>query len=424
MMRGDAAVAGALRTCADTFYAVPGYPVTEIARLAGAEPAISEKVALEYALGDSLAGRRSAVILKNVGLNACADPLVNATTQGIGAGVVIIAGDDLSAKGSQNTQDSRYYGELAQVPVLEPDSGTCAAAVSAAFDASEQFSRVAVVRVTPALLEHDVTGTSCTRTRQEWKGVSRELTMLGRSQAAENGTAAMFAWSTSSPLNRFSGGVIAAGPAKGDSHVVTVYPPPAGIGNAGRIHELGRPFLQEHRGIRPPAIVPEPETYASRGYYRTFCRECPFRTLMGILATRKMEAACDIGCSMLAANPPYRVGKSCYALGSSIAVAARSVKVALTGDYALLHSGMNALMDVYEKRLPLLAIVLKNDRMGMTGGQEAYDLMKYLAWAEPVVCRAGDRERLEKELAVKDAPRTLVVEGACPEGSSHETVEC
>jgi TPP-dependent indolepyruvate ferredoxin oxidoreductase alpha subunit len=423
-MRGDAAVAKALRTCADTFYAVPGYPVTEIARLTGAELAISEKVALEYALGDSLAGRRSAVILKNVGLNACADPLVNATTQGIGAGVVIVAGDDLAAKGSQNTQDSRYYGELAQVPVIEPDNGTCAAAVSAAFDAAERFSRVAVVRVTPALLEHEVAGTTCTRTRQKPNGVSRGLTMLGRSQAAEAGTAAMFKWSDSSPLNRFSGGVIAAGPANGDSHVVTVYPPPARIGREGIISELGRPFLQEHRGIRPPESVRAPETYASRGYYRTFCKDCPFKPLMGMLAERKVEVVCDIGCSMLAMNPPYSTGRACYALGSSVAVAARSTKVALTGDYALLHSGINALIDVYEKRLPLLAIVLANKRMGMTGGQEAYDPLKYLAWADPVVCRAEDVEKLEVELAVTDAPRTLVVTGACPEGCSHETVEC
>ena len=55
----------------------------------------NEKVALEHALGDSLAGRRAAVIVKHVGLNACADPLVHATAQGLRAGVVVVVGDDV-----------------------------------------------------------------------------------------------------------------------------------------------------------------------------------------------------------------------------------------------------------------------------------------------------------------------------------------
>ena len=81
-------------------------------------------------------------------------------------------------------------------------------------------------------------------------------------------------------------------------------------------------------------------------------------------------------------------------------------------------------MDVYEKGLPLLTIVLKNDRMGMTGGQQAFDIMKYIGWAKPVFCRADDKRVLNDELVVPDAPRTLVVGGVCPEGCRHETVEC
>ena len=81
-MKGVDAIAAALQGCGDRFYAVPGYPVTDIATVVRAEIVINEKVALEYALGDSLDGRRAAVIIKNVGLNVCADPLINATTQG------------------------------------------------------------------------------------------------------------------------------------------------------------------------------------------------------------------------------------------------------------------------------------------------------------------------------------------------------
>jgi TPP-dependent indolepyruvate ferredoxin oxidoreductase alpha subunit len=110
-------------------------------------------------------------------------------------------------------------------------------------------------------------------------------------------------------------------------------------------------------------------------------------------------------------------------MGSSIAVAARSTKVALIGDYAMLHSGLNALIDVYEKHIPLLCIVMNNKCTAMTGKQQAYDPVPYLMWADPVCCRADDKMTLEKELVVTDTPRTLVVSGTCPEGSSHETVE-
>ncbi|WP_292491165.1 hypothetical protein [Methanoculleus sp. 10] len=77
-----------------------------------------------------------------------------------------------------------------------------------------------------------------------------------------------------------------------------------------------------------------------------------------------MRAACDAGCAVLAMNPPYRVGVATYGLGSSVAVAATGTGVALTGDYALLHSGLNALIDVYERGLLLLCIVLRTTGWG------------------------------------------------------------
>ncbi len=135
--------------------------------------------------------------------------------------------------------------------------------------------------------------------------------------------------------------------------------------------------------------------------------DCPFKGMMNILKERNMAMICDAGCSVLGMTPPYEIGVASYGMGASIAVAARSTKVALIGDYALLHSGLNALIDVYEKRLPLLCIVMKNDCTAMTGKQPAYDLLPYLQWADPVVCRAEDVMTLEHELVVTDRPRTL-----------------
>lgn len=421
-MKGEEVIVGALRQQADRWYAVPGYPVTTIAQQVGAEVTVNEKVALEYALGDSLAGRRAAVILKNVGLNACADPLVNATTQGLRAGVVILVGDDLDVRGSQNAQDSRYYGEVAQVPVIELDRETIAQGVAAAFEVSEKSSRVAIVRFTPSLLEEEVEDQEGIRSDQSGTLAGANLTMKGRVIQADHLLRQLFSWSQLSPLNRLRGGTIGVGMAHGTSHLVTVYPPPP-LPRGATINELGRPFVREHLALSPPAERRVPETLQMRRHFRTLCPHCPFRTLFTLMKEREMRAACDMGCAILAMNPPFQIGICGYGLGSSVAVGARSTGIALCGDYALLHSGINALFDVYEKRLPLLCIIMKNQRLGMVGNVEAWDPVPYLAWAHPTVCKAEDRASLERVLVPVQEPTTVVVEGVCPEGESHETME-
>jgi len=422
-MKGIDAIADALLTCTDRHYTIPGYPVTGLGSRLAAEMVINEKTALEYALGDSLSGRRAAVIIKNVGVNACADPLLQATAQGLIGGVVLVAGDDPEARGSQTAQDSRYYGELAELPVIEPDETTCFSGVEAALEASEKFSRVALLRLTPQILEMEVTGNPVPRHDLRGRLSDRTWTMNGRVTAAEELYRTMFAWSDRSLLNRWNGEPAGVGAAPGTSRIVTVNPLPAKAAGIQRICEYGRSFVNDHRGIRPPLPQKQPQAMTDRGYYRTFCTECPFILLMNIVKERNMTMICDAGCSVLGMNQPYELGVASYGMGASIAVAARSTQVALIGDYALLHSGLNALIDVYEKRLPLLCIVMNNKCTAMTGRQPAYDPVPYIHWANPVVCRADDEQTLKKELVVTDRPRTLVIEGTCPEGSCHETVE-
>ena len=425
-MRGEVVLAGAIRGSADRVYTVPGDPVTGLATLLGAELVVNEKVALEYALGESLGGRRTAVVVKNVGLNACADPLVNATTQGLRAGVVLVAGDDLEAQGSQNVQDSRYYGELAQVPVLEPGRETCFEAVEEAFRASERFSRIAIIRVTPPVLEGDCRKGTVERRNFQGSLADPDLTMRGRAMAADRKTRELFRWSRENPLNHpgsGDGGSAGGLAGTGEGKLVTVYPPPADAGRLAGFGELGRPFLREHRFLEPPPEPGEPERFSRRGHYRTFCPGCPFKKVLAILKERGLRAVCDMGCSVLAMNPPFRVGVAAYGLGSSVAVAARSTGIALCGDYALLHSGLNALVDACEKQLPLLCIVLSNKRLGMTGGQPGYDPVRYLSWADPTVISA-DYPNLSRILEPGEGPKTVVVEVICPEGESYERVEC
>ena len=79
-----------------------------------------EKVAFEVAIGCSLAGRRSVVAAKHVGINHILDPLMTVNLTGTGGGMVILAGDDPGSYGSQNEQDSRLLGAFAEIPIFEP----------------------------------------------------------------------------------------------------------------------------------------------------------------------------------------------------------------------------------------------------------------------------------------------------------------
>ena len=368
-------------------------------------------------------GRRAAVIIKNVGVNACADPLLQATAQGLIGGVVLVAGDDPDALGSQTAQDSRYYGELAELPVIEPDASTCYTGVEAALEASEQFSRVAMLRLTPPVLDADAAKNPVPR--KDGKGrLSDRIVDHERAGDCSRGTVPHHVRLVFSiapePLERRARRCRPL--AREDPDRDREPPAGTGSGNPGRagIRQTLCPRSPWHPA--PGTSGSAPSTMEDRGFSRTFCRDCPFKVMMNILKERKMAMICDAGCSILGMTRPYELGVASYGMGSSIAVAARSTKVALIGDYALLHSGLNALIDVYEKRLPLLCIVMKNDCTAMTGKQPAYDPVPYLRWADPVVCRADDELTLERELVVTDRPRTLVVEGICPEGSSHETI--
>ena len=60
----------------------------------------NERVALEMAIGASIAGRRSLVCTKSVGMNVMVDPLMCLNLTGVNGGLVILLGDDPGAYGS------------------------------------------------------------------------------------------------------------------------------------------------------------------------------------------------------------------------------------------------------------------------------------------------------------------------------------
>jgi indolepyruvate ferredoxin oxidoreductase alpha subunit len=155
-LSGNEAVAqGAWEAGAAVGVGYPGTPSTEtlqyFAKLSGvyAEWAPNEKVALEVAAGVSLAGARSLVTMKHVGLNVAADPLFTLAYTGVGGGLVLLVADDPGMHSSQNEQDSHNYAAFARIPMLDPaDSTEALAFTREAFAMSERFDIPVMIRST------------------------------------------------------------------------------------------------------------------------------------------------------------------------------------------------------------------------------------------------------------------------------------
>jgi indolepyruvate ferredoxin oxidoreductase alpha subunit len=138
----------------------PGTPASEILSAVAAfakeegiplhaEWSVNEKVAFETALANSMAGRRSAVSMKQVGLNVASDPFMRSAYLGVIGGLVVVAADDPGPHSSQTEQDSRFFAMFAKVPVLDPSSPQEAKAlVARAFELSEKYEIPVMLRPT------------------------------------------------------------------------------------------------------------------------------------------------------------------------------------------------------------------------------------------------------------------------------------
>ncbi len=154
LMLGNQAVARGLYEAGCRFVSsYPGTPSTEITEEAAKYPEIyaewapNEKVAMESALGASIAGARSFCGIKHVGLNVAADPLYTASYTGVNGGMVIGVADDPGMHSSQNEQDSRHHAIASKVPMLEPsDSEECKEFTKLAFALSEEYDTPVILR--------------------------------------------------------------------------------------------------------------------------------------------------------------------------------------------------------------------------------------------------------------------------------------
>ena len=160
MMGNEAIARGLIENGCRIATAYPGTPASEILtsvatyqKRLGVEMhtqwAVNEKVALEIAYAGSMAGLRSAVSMKQVGLNVASDPLMSAAYMGCAGGFVVISADDPGPHSSQTEQDSRMMAMMAKIPVLDPDSPRQAKEfVATAYDLSETFNTPVMLRPT------------------------------------------------------------------------------------------------------------------------------------------------------------------------------------------------------------------------------------------------------------------------------------
>ncbi len=157
LLTGNEAIArGAYEAGVKYASAYPGTPSTEIleniALYKGdmlAEWAPNEKVALEAAIGGSIAGARTLAAMKHVGVNVAADPLFTFAYTGVNGGMLLITADEPGHHSSQNEQDNRNYAKFAKIAMLEPaDSQESKDMVKTALEISEKYDTPVLLRMT------------------------------------------------------------------------------------------------------------------------------------------------------------------------------------------------------------------------------------------------------------------------------------
>jgi len=130
-----------------------------------------------------------------------------------------------------------------------------------------------------------------------------------------------------------------------------------------------------------PSFEPGSRTMPSR---QPLCEDCPYiPTFDSLLAVMERHGGRDAfivtgetGCMVRSQLPPYQLLDVKYGMGSSIGLAAGLARtglsqkvIALSGDSALLHSGLGELIDAAQAGINLLVVILANETTALSGGQ-------------------------------------------------------
>lgn len=386
LMLGNEAVArGAFEAGVKVAAAYPGTPSTEITenmvkyKEIYSEWSPNEKVALEVAIGASVAGARSICSMKHVGLNVAADPLFTVSYTGVNAGLVIMVADDPGMHSSQNEQDSRFYARASKVPMLEPsDSQECKDYVKTAFDISERFDCPVIVRLSTRIAHSQSIVETAERQNDELKPYEKNpgkyvmMPAMARKRhvEVEKRMSALKEYANETPLNSIEWGskdigVITSGvsyqyarEAFGDVSFLKlgmVYPLPDKLieefaGKVGKLYVIEElepffenqikklgirvtgkellPVIGEYSasllkekifGIMPEKSVEIDNTSPVRP--PVMCPGCPHRGMFHVLKKLKLNVTGDIGCYTLGALSPTETMDTCVCMGASIGMA-------------------------------------------------------------------------------------------------------
>ncbi|MEW6108240.1 MAG: indolepyruvate ferredoxin oxidoreductase subunit alpha [Nitrospirota bacterium] len=438
LLSGNKAVAtGAYEAGAVFASGYPGTPATEIIEHLvqyqdiSACWAANEKIALEMASGASFAGKRSIVAMKHVGLNVASDPLMTLAYTGVRAGLLIAVSDDPGMNSSQNEQDSRLYGHMANVPVLEPsDSNEAYLLTKEGFRISEKFDTPVILRLTASISHTSSIVETCGKDNVADKEVFKEpskyvmlppfcnqrrIDMLARLRNLE-GFSDEFGFNRVE-FNSEEIGIITSGisyqyakEAVPDASVLKISmtnPLPLGMIRSfsekiKRIYviEESGPFMEKTIRAEGINVAVGNERLKVHGelsitdirdfFYNnkpqassagspddgTFCPGCPYLGVFCILRNSGIYIFGDIGCYTLAAKTFEGSIDTTLCMGAGISQAAGFLKsrphekaVAVIGDSTFFHSGIPALINVVHHGIPVTVIILNNRSTAMTGGQ-------------------------------------------------------
>ena len=382
MLGNEAFARGLYESGCQLISSYPGTPSTEITEFGAkyeeiyAEWAPNEKVAMETAIGASIAGARSFCGMKHVGLNVAADPLYTVAYTGVTGGMVIAVADDPGMHSSQNEQDSRHHAIASKVLMLEPsDSAECKEFVKQGFKLSEKYDTPVIIRLSTRVSHSQSSVELCERenvpTKPYVKNPQKYVMMpayaKGRHVVVEERTKKLIEYGETSPLNTVELnegdiGVITSGisyqyakEALGNSvsylKLGIVNPLPVNIIKdfAGRfktvyvIEELDD-VIETHCkklgldvkgkeifgfiGELSQSIIAE-KLLGKKTDYTEFsenvpvrppvmCAGCPHRGLFYSLAKNKITVSGDIGCYTLGAAAPLNSMDSTICMGASV----------------------------------------------------------------------------------------------------------